>query len=55
MFLNQALVFTCSIDNMHLMMMVIQVFGDKMESNRSLGFTFGSFAEQELLESVGLW
>lgn len=58
MSLSQALVFKCSSDNFQLLMMFIHVFGDKMESSKSLGFTLALWEvllEQELLESVGLW
>lgn len=40
MSLSQALVFKCSSDNIQLLMIFIQVFGDKMESSKSLGFTW---------------
>lgn len=56
--LNQALLFKCSVDNIQPMVMVIQEFGDKMESNKSLGFTLTLLEvllKQELLESLGLW
>ena len=57
MSLSQALVFKCSSDNIQLLMFV-HIFGDKMESNKSLGFTLALLEvllEQELLESIGLW
>lgn len=52
MSLSQALVFKCSSDNTQLLMIFIQVFGDEMESSKSLGFTLALLEvllEQELL------
>lgn len=57
MFLNQALVSKCSNDKIQFLMMVLQVFEDKMECN-SLGFSLvllEVLLDQELSKSIGLW
>lgn len=57
MSLSQALVFKSSGNNIQLLIMFFQVFEDKMESNKSLGFTLvlsEVLPEQELLECIKL-
>lgn len=57
MSLSQALVFKSSGNNIQLLIMFFQVFEDKMESNKSLGFTLvlsEVLPEQELLQCIKL-